>query len=99
MEQLSAIAISCVTITLPIAKAGYNTCGDPTDNNGNNAETGLFCDNSGRWREIDEVMELYTIEDRVADSDVCEVHTESVIPFGVVFVVLTICPSAQVFRS
>ncbi|KAJ5250019.1 hypothetical protein N7489_000429 [Penicillium chrysogenum] len=80
-QQLSALAMDWVTVAVPIAKAGYDTSGDPTDNNSNNAEAGLLCNNSGRWREIDKVMELYTIENGVADSDVCEVHTERMFPF------------------
>ena len=65
-----------VTITVPIAKAGDNVGGDPTDNNSDNTKTGLLCDDSCRWRKINEVMKLYTVQKGVADSDVCEVHAE-----------------------
>lgn len=71
------------TITLPIANARDDVGGDPADNNSDNAETGLLCNDSCRWREIEEMVKLYTVKDGVADTDVCEVHAERLFPFKV----------------
>jgi hypothetical protein len=67
-----------VTLSSSIAKTGDDTSGDPANNNGNNAETGLLSNGSSGRREIKKVMKLYTVEKGMADSDVREVHAEGV---------------------
>ena len=58
------------------AKASDNASSDPPDDNGNDTKAGLLSDGSGRWRDVNEVVQLNTVENGVSDADVREVHAE-----------------------
>lgn len=61
-------------VSRKVAKAGNNASRDPPDNNSYHAESGLFGDGSGGWRNVNKMMQLNTIEYGVSDADVREVH-------------------------
>lgn len=72
-----AIGVTMVTrlsTSREVAKAGNNASRDPPDNNSNHAESGLFGNGSGGRRNVNEMLQLNTIEYGVSDADVREVH-------------------------
>jgi hypothetical protein len=72
-------AFITVALSSSITKTGDDASGDPASNNGNNAKTDLLSNGRSGRRKIKEVMKLYTVEKGMADSDVREVHAESVL--------------------
>ncbi|KAJ5122332.1 hypothetical protein N7526_009269 [Penicillium atrosanguineum] len=54
------------------AKASDNASSDPPDDNGNDTKAGLLGDGSSRWRDVNEMMQLNTVENGVSDADVRE---------------------------
>lgn len=62
-----------------VAKTGDNTRSDPPDNHGDHTESGLFGNGSGRGRNVNKMMQLDTVENRMADADVREVHAEGLL--------------------
>ena len=58
------------------AKTGNNASRDPPDDNSNDTQASLLGDGSGRRRNVNEVVQLNTVENGVSDADVREVHAE-----------------------
>lgn len=56
------------------AKARYNASRDPPNHNGKDAKTSLFSDSSSGRRDIHKMLELDTVENSMADTNVREVH-------------------------
>jgi hypothetical protein len=59
-----------------LAQASDNTSSDPPNNNGNHAKSDLLSNSSGRRRDVNEVLQLDTVENGMAHADVREVHAE-----------------------
>lgn len=66
------------TIARPrqLTQTGDDASGDPPNNNSDHAKSGLLGNGGSRWGNVDEVVELNTVEDSVSDADVREVHAE-----------------------
>lgn len=61
-------------VSRKVTKAGNDASSDPPSDNGNHTESGFFGNGSDRGRNVNEMVQLNTVDNGVAHADVCKVH-------------------------